>query len=765
MEIIYRGIFYGREDTKWEVRILREDNPPASVGVLDFAYDEPLEINWKRKSKEEVVCGSTATLTLMSPGDRTYVDLYSERVGEVRLDVLKNNMQYWRGTLDPEFYEEPYSTLEGYEVKLTFSDFGVMDRMPYALAGLKTLCELLDYCLGSVGLSGLRIDEHLISTKLESGTPHSLSLSDLTVRSDNFYDEDGEANTLEEVLKGVLQPLGLKIVQRGGAVWVYDLNGLYERGGQEKVEWMGEDQMLGVDVVYNNARVTWSPYVQEGVLTDVECYVKDTDPNVTALNMMGGLTYNGSKCWSYHYSGQIDEWVDASDCGFTLWTDTEGKNATLQNEMLRFFKIVPQEDGDVKEGVAVKWPGVRGYRGDGAPIPSFLDHSYGPGWVAGWFGSGVGSALWKSQDVWLPPVDDGSAFRLKIALEMLMDCRFNPFEKAENIGRGYDQKTWSDQWNARGNFVYIPVTLKWQPDGSDQVYCWTNQGVVSRSVLEQEQERVQAIGETLGSWEPYDVSVDEDPQVYGYLCWYQPDDRKEKAGVLGFRKNRPAINPHTGRLSTALMKVEDGQYVPYPTVSNCGGKLWLEVRSEGWILNDGDARMSRTEAVDSYGLWSSDKTCWCLMGLPEISVVHARQFDAALDDDDVEYKGILNSNAKEDIEIETICGTAAGGRPFARGAYFWRGVTGLYQVNHLTRAGRTSQVEELLIGTLYSQFAERKAKLNGTTTLPPSQLTAWWEAMQDGKRFVMTECVEDVRNETAECEFVELRPDEYDKRI
>ena len=140
---------------------------------------------------------------------------------------------------------------------------------------------------------------------------------------------------------------------------------------------------------------------------------------------------------------------------------------------------------------------------------------------------------------------------------------------------------------------------------------------------------------------------------------------------------------------------------------------------------------------------------------------NAQQYETAMDTDDVEYAAVLNSSAKEDIEIDTICGTARGGVPTARGAYFR--TDGLTQVETLTRAGRTAQAEELLIGTLYSQFAERRTKLEGTTGAGPSALCLWREAMQENCRFIDMSVIENLQDDSCERVLVELRPDEYDK--
>ena len=161
----YKGIFYSTNNVKWEVQIWQEAAAAfANIGLLRFPYDEPLTIEWGATSKEDVVCGSMATLTILSPGDRTYEDLYSIATGSIRLDIYRNDAIYWSGTLDPEFYEEPYAEYDEYEVSLTFSDFGVIDRYKYDLSGLQTLEDILLYALEKSAINYTSISQSYIST-------------------------------------------------------------------------------------------------------------------------------------------------------------------------------------------------------------------------------------------------------------------------------------------------------------------------------------------------------------------------------------------------------------------------------------------------------------------------------------------------------------------------------------------------------------------------------------------------------------------------
>ena len=105
-QLRYAGEFLSQHGIVWRVEILQEAAQPfASVGPLTFEAREPLVIEWKKADKEEVLCGSTATIRVESPGDRTYEDLYTIEVGAIRMDVYRGGYLYWSGALDPEFYD------------------------------------------------------------------------------------------------------------------------------------------------------------------------------------------------------------------------------------------------------------------------------------------------------------------------------------------------------------------------------------------------------------------------------------------------------------------------------------------------------------------------------------------------------------------------------------------------------------------------------------------------------------------------------------
>ena len=788
MQKRYAGEFAGADGTAWKVEIFQSAEAAyPTVGELSFPYDKPLLIEWEVKGKEEVVQGSSATLKVLSPSDRAYVDLYQVKPCAVRMDVYRDGALYWKGTLDTELYEEPYERKDGYEVTLTFADFGVLERKKLYGHETQSVRTMIERAIAAAGLEGLAIDDSLISTTLPgdainrrrdesrlynkaaqtgdaqtgdamnrvSTTTEAGLLDELFVSGDNWYDDDGEAMTAAEIVEGLLQPLALRMIQREGKVWIYDINGLT---GQERtwIEWSAARQTLGTDKVYNNVKVTWSPYVREGNLVDDDSVRMKTDPSLFAFDadatLNGGTAWNGSRYNSYHYSTDSDDWADPTDCGFTLWTSSTGKNATLRDAAVRFFKVEAQNDGDDSDGVAVMWTGVWGMKENGDKTMIMNVNGVAPDALGTSAPSGV---LWESAHATLPGVK-GDGLRIRVTLEMLLDPRSNPFEQATDWMPGARERTYQEQWNRYGNFVYVPVCIKCK-DTAGKVWCWDNRDTINMKAGL----TVKTLEQTLGFWKEYSESAGK-PGVWGYLAYYSGSDRENTAGVAGgWAKNRPGINPHKGNLTTQLEKAE-GAYLPYP--DGCT-EVWVEVLKGGWVAVDDSHDTSDTRTAYFFQKYESGnyKIRHIWMKLPALELLRDRLFDEELDADDITYSAELEAEAEEELEIETVCGSAAGGVAGARGVYVTQAGK---QVTELSRAGKTAQIEELLIGTMYSQYAARHTTLSGEAELPPAGLgwCAWVDRAQEATRFFMlSQAAEDARAGTMDAEFTEITADEYVK--
>ena len=774
MQLRYAGEFYAVDGTVWRCEILQEAASAfASVGELDFSAEAPLIINWSDHELEDPVCGSTATLVLNSPGDRTYEDLYTVRPGRIRLDVYREGILYWSGTLDPETYEEPYQQGADYDVTLTFADFGLLDRLPYNLSGRKTLLDLVVGALDRSAINYSSIDQTLISTYFTDGTP--LRLGSLALPSENFFDEDGVASSWRKVLDGILLPLGIRMVQRAGKIWVYDLNGLYTiPSAVRALEWDGASSTYGTPPVYNNIKVTFSPY-SKAELTPEFRYGDEVNSSLINLTTSVRNPEYYSFYKDYSPSHQHDGEWDYDLVGFTIFLSNDSAKCkggiAAKGTNNRYFKIVPVTGGKECEGVAVGFrANVHSDMTSGTPVKGINP------------GSHPESLAIRCERIHIPvaSADDQKQNFIRIRMEMLCDPRYNPFEDAPEDGDGNENADYKE-FQSWAQQAFIPVAIVLYDANGTALYHYRNSilttnGRPARSVASCASWQMN--NNTMDGWLTGEASFGD-----AWLSYYDPDmNIIEGNGCLGWRTNRQSFGkPYsTGRKAskrklhylqnTSSIPVEkdwwyfdsfkeapDGQYIPYPPE---GGYLEIRVYNGVYLFDDTD-RFNQTPSVSGFyqqGLY--DKIRWLLYKVPEVSVVKRTLTFDDTEIDDVEYSGVANVDAKEDLELETICGTAMEVCPTAKGIYL-RVSTG-QQIQTLTRAGRTDHPEQLLVGTLYSQYAERKVSLSGEVLLDPNGLSLYSDSNQPtGRKFLLKAERQDIRMGCSEIKAVEIHPDEY----
>ena len=772
-QVRYRGEFLSRADVAWRVDIwqmLPQGQSFASIGELTFPAEEPVVIEWDERGKEEVVCGSSATVTIESPGDRTYADLYTEVPGEIGVDIYKNGSIYWVGTLDPEQYEEPYERESCYDVTLCFQDFGILDRLRYNLEGVQTMGEVLRSALTRARLGSLTLDISTYVTSYLSGT--KATVDTMSVLSANFYDEDGEASTLLEVVEGMLRPLGQRMVQRNGKIWVYDLNGLATLGVAREIEWSGTSQTMGVDRVFNNIKLTFSPYAEGNLLEDDEVeFTDDVDETYTNLtNQQAAET----GVWSYY--PDYDGWggfgnTDASGLSFSIWKG-HGKGLAQVHHDTGYFRIVGQGGGSDAEGVAWMF-----YTGGHEALSSGLPQRVG--YDLNW----LSIEVMRTRRVYLPPVNEtelgrpgfggqagGSNTRpvsarwlLRLTMEILCDPRYNPFTESgkKNESGNYDHVKEYVNW------LYVPCDVRlWDAaEGGNVLYHYSNRSVACRNT---HQGSLIYLNDTLGSWVQGNQGSNNSTKAGCWLSWYDEtaEERWHGTGVLDWQANRQQIGADVGELAAGLKNAEDGQYIPYPP---CGG--WLEVRVWSGIgtiddtsplaTSGGISNLENCLSIDDNG--DKARMRWLLYKAPKLEVVSAFVTHELADSDDIEHTAWVNPDAKESLELDTICGTMPKLVPTAKGVIMVN--SSEERLLEMTRAGRTDRPERLLMGTLYSQFATRHVMLSGEASLDTGDLACFEEANQSGRVFLMTGEAQNLIEDTTEATIVELSADEYDAEI
>lgn len=745
MALRHMGEFLSRKGVVWRVEIL-QDNYSGNVGQLTFEADEALVINWKHTDKEEVICGSEATLKIESPGDRTYEDLYTIEVGKIRMDVYRENSLYWSGTLDPEFYEEPYEKARYYVVTLTFSDFGILDRLKYNLSGMQTLeAILLDAIDRSKVCASLLANSYC--TTYFAGTNTKATLSALSMRSENFYDEDAEPSTLKEVVTGILQPLAMKMIQRNGHIYIFDLNGLYTLAQSRAIVWDGDSQTMGVDKVANNVKVNFSPYSSAELINgELEYggeYSADDNPQWLAEPGHHYYTYRPD----YNPTWNADSQTVNDSANFSIYISTEGKGLHYVNPLARYCHILPLVGGP-SETTAIAWAFHSGGHGG-------LDTGW-PKRILNDVRMEAARQIMQTHRVFLPKLttEDAKSYYVRLSLEMLLDARYNPFTE----GNEYNEEGNYERMKTRTGYAFVPVAVNIYDSAGNAVCHYDNSSIAKGGTKGH-------LAYCKGSWVSGEGGFGS-----AYLEYYDPNDLWENAGILGWKKNRQCIGrPGKGNVDVVLYdsfkQMADGQYMPYPPE---GGYIEVTVY-EGVQCFDMD-EVVRGTLIPLQTPWNSPRywvddnrynQCrWLLYKAPKIELVKNNLIFDAAELDDVEYSGYINKHAKEEISIDTVCGTANTTCPTAKGIYC-RASDSL-QIQQLKRAGVTDHPEKLLIGTLYSQYATRHTTLEGEAVIDPGGLCKYTEQNQPGKVFMMSEEQQDVITDTTQAVYTELSPDEYD---
>lgn len=666
----YYSEFRDLEETLWRVEILQEGYAGEASEVT--LSGTPLEIEWASADKMTVVQSSSATLQLVSRSDMQFLDMYQVKAGNVRMDVLREGALYWSGTLDPELYEEPYVMTKNYYVSLTFSDFAILEREKWDYKDFAQLQYLLEMCLTKMQIRYDGIVKY-VSTQLSASDTTDIFTA-VKVNCLNYYDEDDESMSVREVLEETLRPFALRIIQKAGHIYVYDINRLYGAFTPKEVRWRNANAMLSQDVVYNNVTVTYSPYGQSS-LVDAE---------------VEGSTVSEDEKWSYTLTPD-----DVATPGFDLYLGDKAEGQMETGFMNKYFRIEPLLSGSEDAGVAqyVLWT-----------KPDGTQEAVVPEWTL----SKSPSAGLKTP-VFIYRVDDPSRYKLQVIAEILVDGRYNPFEAWDQGGN--DKSDGRFDRNMKIFMQRGELAIRTSIDSENPDYIYSNKSIAFSDNYTGN-----------GEWKTWAASAQDETEFS--LCYYSFTNRGAEGvtGVGGWTNNKQCIGQYWGDLPAMWEKRGDGEYLDLPPVT---GFLDLQLFTYCQAYNQEGA------STPNNGM---NRTFHLIRRL-EVNVVDSVTYKV-LPQEDIETKAWINKDAKEDLSIDTILGTMDYPSPIAKGQLFRMSDTSV--IGTMYRAGVTDRLEKLLIGTVYSNYATRHHTLTGDvriitdfTTLTDKHLPGVYITLQE----------------------------------
>lgn len=719
----YQGEFLSHDGTRWKVRLLQETNKPyPMVGEFHFPAEKPLVIEWKEVDKLEPVQASCATLTVVSKLDRQYIDLYTMEVGSVLLEVYRNGGLYWCGTMDTELYEEPFSYEKEYEVSMTFSDFAMLERINYSGSGVRTLEGLLADCIKNTRLSAAYMTGGIscyVSTSIPDIPASSNILSELCLYSDNFFDEEEEPMTQREVLDEVLRPFALRLVQRCGGLYLYDLNAFQTVFEPQLIEWQGTDAVLGVDNVYKNVNVSFSPYER----TDL--FKRDIDIR-SFIQESAGVVYEDS---SKSYPGP-----DLS-FDFRLYTNNETASGLTLNVNARIYKLNPLASGDESLGIA--WRALTDT--DEESICTLQN------------GLGIGAELMTfckkiliptTCGITIPSIYYRSNLSLKIAMPLMLDGRYNPFKDAGT----YNSKEEYEYWQKNVHALYVPVEIRLLDQDGKIAYSYANTW------------GTQLIG---GNWWKGDYGENDTlgkPRgcVFSFLNAGDVTQGWDGGWKDCCTHSSQVQITMSGNVEYIMLVTKTGaMYMGLPP--DLFGHT-LEIKIKSGIYKD--AGLNGSGLSNNYSPLSAEDerhARWLLYQMPEIELLDG--YKNSIDSKDISYTSWLNRSAREKLELNTVIGCGLRETNDRGLGVLLRNST-LAPVYEFTRQNTTMSLEKLLIGTIYSNYHRRMNVLSGTVKLL-SGIGTYTDRSEPGA-YVLLSDVQDLIADESNMKMVEVEPDSYE---
>lgn len=692
----YKSKFCDIDNVQYDIEIWQESKEAFTIEEITLVR-EAITIEWTKLDKLEPIRSSAVTLQILCQSDRKFIDLYTVAVKTVRLDIYRAGSLYWSGTIDTELYEEPYYTAKGYVVSLTFSDFAVLSRIKWNKTGFKKINEVINACIDAMGINYRSIDKHL-STKMNSYDTNDI-FSSLSILSDNFYNEDSEADNLQDVLEYVLTPFTAHIQQKNGAIHVFDINQIVTET-PIPIKWVRRDSLLGVDKIYNNAKITFSAYEQ----TDIMSAEMDEDDYKTPQT--GGIKI---------YVNNADIGTSNPAIGYKMHfsTDADNKFEIVNGCGAKYFCIEPTYSGGDDRGVAWCCTPEAGRQYLQKAVSCMLD------------GKHVHTEMFRiKQQPYLGYVSyRRTDYRLKLTLDFMFDTRYNPFEEPTNKTETGD----ADKMRDWCNFAYVPVMITLRDESGKALYHYKNKNVM-------ESDRYDLVGR----W-------DTGEGTWGdcYLCYYNEGDRKSDTGLGGgWSTNRQIIGYYRGGLPRNITKRGEGEFIELPAAAG-----WLDIRVGVGIYQFDYKR----EEKDIY-----QHVRWVLYKSFNIELVD--KYGNSLDLKDQVHTAWLEKDAEEEYEIETHVGTMKKASPAARGVVYRSDSNDI--IEEVYRNGYSAGLEQLAIGTIYSQFGSRKNQFSGTVKLLP-EFTICSENNTPGK-YMLTSEVQNLSAATSEINMVEIEADNYE---
>lgn len=666
----------------------------------------------KLDNKFQVVRGTGCEIRLLSSSNMKFFDgLYHVDPFEFMVKHYVDGLPNWYGYLNAELARESYSFLNNYEVEVTGNDgFALTERYQFLqpdgsnYSGIKSKFELLQIVFSKIGLPFSEIWISLSTTFAAfTGAANKTILHESFVDCSNFYDEDGNAATLRTVLESILAPYAGIITQILGNIYITDIHTL----------------ATGTPIVYKRFTMSTGAYVAD--ITD-SANVRD----ISAIGVQG--------------------------------TDFDIERSGGKNKQVVSYSPYPAVSS-IPESIST--------------FNDFLSSDY--------YWTTLKYCFYKKlydNNVWNAYTADGfSRFEaVKDGADKILSfanfAAFPTFGESDKTYKANDTGYFY-RWNGA---VYVQITVPADYGGNMSIHYSYPYFATNTRLLWLKSGNTVSINPLADSSNffflnitgKFAITCKKDSGTYKinfsnvWLLWKIKIGNKYYNGA-GWTTTASTFYTRISKQDDPDFSVLSSEQTAYPQMINLANDGEESIRI---LLNEpliGDLEVElwsqfRTDSMAEYDYTFPLNVERFFIGGLKAEIVRAD--GSEISENDVEYVGYLDKSFKDEAEKVTLyCGTDSTGAD--RGKILYSDAGTYKPITQWTRGGQTFKIEELLLGSLSSNY--RKGYISLTSVKMKNSIDdlniITDTAYLGTAKLMPEEMTIDYSNNRIDCDLVEISPD------
>lgn len=246
----YKGEFRDMNDDVWTINIYKD-------GYMDYTEElilssNPLTISYNIDGDIfKPVKYSGCSINVLT---NEILDIYTGKVFDVKIEILKNNNLFWIGYNTPNIYSSEYwsqldeVTIEGIDTlsALRYKDYKTVEEGKYNIITFK---ELIKNCLNLTGNNWSKLYYYNSMDNFNQNV-----LSEFRVSERAFFDEDLKPIKINEVFEYICRYLGVSMCQYENNYYMVDVKNysLIGKYFSDSIKYFSKDGTEGTSTINNN---------------------------------------------------------------------------------------------------------------------------------------------------------------------------------------------------------------------------------------------------------------------------------------------------------------------------------------------------------------------------------------------------------------------------------------------------------------------------------------------------------------------------------